>query len=276
MTALLPFALMLMQVGIDPNGGRVPGIPEELRQRPPRKATPNTPQSESRRDRLKECLGGARNSGANTIKQAQSWLLSAKGLDRAQAGHCLGVAQWESGNYAQAAASFTAARDAMPPANLAYRAQLGALAGNAALLAEDHSQALVLLDAARADAKDAQHLTGEIAIDRAHALVALNRLSEASLALGEARAAQPDNPSAWLLSATLSRRQGDLTNAQTQIERAAAIAVIDAAIGLEAGIIAALSGRDEAARKSFESVIALAPDSEQAAQAKAYLAQLQP
>ena len=39
-------------------------------------------------------------------------------------------------------------------------------------------------------------------------------------------------------------------------------------------MIAALGGRDDAARKSFASVIAAAPDSAQAAAARQYLAQL--
>ena len=39
-------------------------------------------------------------------------------------------------------------------------------------------------------------------------------------------------------------------------------------------MIAALGGRDEAARKSFESVLAAAPDGPYAAPARAYLAQL--
>ena len=48
----------------------------------------------------------------------------------------------------------------------------------------------------------------------------------------------------------------------------------DPAIGLEAGVIAALGGRNEAARKSFESVIAADADGPYAAPAKAYLAQV--
>jgi Flp pilus assembly protein TadD len=84
----------------------------------------------------------------------------------------------------------------------------------------------------------------------------------------------PDDAQAWLLSATLSRRTGDLGTAQAQIERAAALEPRDPAIGLEAGVIAALGGRDDTARKSFESVVAAAPDSPQGTAAKQYLAQL--
>lgn len=278
MPILLPAALMLMQVGIDPNGGRVPGIPEELRDRPPRQGTPVTPAPAPAPPpaKLSACLDGVRSSPAAAIEDARTWLARATGTERAQAGHCLGVAQAESGDWAAATASFAAAREAAPPVNTTYRARLGALAGNAALAAGDAARALTLLDTARGDGATTGSLAGGIAVDRARALVVLQRPAEAALALGEARAANPGDAQAWLLSATLSRRQNNLVSAQAQIERAAALAPRDPAVGLEAGVIAALGGNDAAARRSFESVIALAPESEQATQARDYLEQLKP
>lgn len=275
MTSLLSFALMLMQVGLDPNGGRVPGIPEELRDRPPRGAAPApSPTAVPLSAKLKACLDGIGAAPASAITEAQAWLARARGIERAQAGQCLGVAQTETGEWLAAAASFTAARDAVPAGQSRYRAQLGSIAGAAALAGGDATRALTLLDAARGDAAGTNALLNDIAVDRSRALVALGRIAEARVALGEARAADPADAEAWLLSATLSRREGDLVSAQSQIEKAATLAASEPAIGLEAGVIAALGGNDAAARKSFESVIALTPDSEQAAQAKAYLAQL--
>jgi Flp pilus assembly protein TadD len=78
----------------------------------------------------------------------------------------------------------------------------------------------------------------------------------------------------WLLSATLSRRLGDLTVAQAQIETAATLDGNDPAIALEAGVIAELAGNEDAARKSWQSVVAVAPSSPEATSAKAYLAQI--
>jgi Flp pilus assembly protein TadD len=66
----------------------------------------------------------------------------------------------------------------------------------------------------------------------------------------------------------------DLEAAQTQIETAAGLDPRDPAIGLEAGVIAALAGHDEAARKSWDAVVALAPDSPEAKSARAYLAEI--
>lgn len=277
MTTLLPLTVMLMQVGIDPRGGRAPGVPEELRDRPPRKTAGDAPAPAPPPAKLAACLEAVRSAPASAVEEAESWLAQAKGLERAQAGHCLGLAQAETGQWAEAATSFAAARAAVPPVNSAYRARLGALAGNAALGAGDAAGALALLDRARSDAAGSSGpLAGAIAADRARALVALDRPTEAAAALAEARAANPGDAQAWLLSATLSRRQGDLGAAQQQIERAATLAPRDPAVGLEAGVIAALAGRQAAARRSFESVIALAPDSEQAQAARAYLAQLEP
>ena len=117
-------------------------------------------------------------------------------------------------------------------------------------------------------------LLGEVQIDRARALVALKREAEAGEALVEARTSAAANPLAWLLSATLSRRQGKLAQAQAQIATAAELAPHDAEVGLEAGVIAMLTGNEAAARKSWQSAIAAAPASEAAATAKGYLAQL--
>ena len=63
---------------------------------------------------------------------------------------------------------------------------------------------------------------------------------------------------------------------QARIERAAALLPIDPAIGLEAGVIAMLAGHEEAARRSWQSVVAAAPDSAEAQTAKGYIAQLRP
>jgi tetratricopeptide (TPR) repeat protein len=172
--------------------------------------------------------------------------------------------------------AFLRARDAAAPADAASRARLGAMAGNAALAGGSAASALPILDAAQAQARTAKDtdLLGSIAVDRARAFVALNQKPQAEAALAEARTAAPGDAQTWLLSATLSRRENKLTDAQAQIERAAQIAPRDPEIGLEAGVIAVLGGRDAAARKSWQSVIAAAPESDAAKTAKGYLAQL--
>ena len=111
-------------------------------------------------------------------------------------------------------------------------------------------------------------------IDRARALVALERNDEAVATLEKARGNDPANARAWLLSATLSRRLERLGEAREQIAQAALLAPRDPAVGLEAGVIAALSGREQEARRSFESVLLVAPESDEAKRARGYLEQL--
>lgn len=192
---------------------------------------------------------------------------------------CLGMAYSRLGRWSEAQSAFLFARN-QPSEDRRGRARLGAMAGSAALAANDPGAALPALEQAMGDAASSgdHALIAGIAIDRARALVALKREAEAEAALAEARAIAPANTpeagEAWLLSATLARRQGLLPLAQKRIEQAAVDAPRDPAVGLEAGVIAALAGRDAAARESWRAVIAMAPESEIAQTAKDYLAQL--
>jgi tetratricopeptide (TPR) repeat protein len=228
--------------------------------------------------KLGACLSMIADDPEAAADVAQDWVKQAKGPERAEAGQCLGAALAAQQDFAGARTAFVAARDAAVPTNHAIRARLGAMAGNAALADNDPPGALGLLDLARSDAGAAKDtkLSSGIATDRARALVALKRDAEAATALADARAADPANAEAWLLSATLSRRTAKLADAQAQIEEAARLLPVDPEIGLEAGVIAVLSGHDEAARKSWQSVVTMAPQTDEAARAKSYLAQLNP
>lgn len=270
MTIVLPALLMLMQVGIDPNGGRVPGIPEELRNRPPR--TSSVAQPSARTPAIATCLATAEADPAKGRGLAEEWVARTRGGQRAAGRHCLGVAASNGGDWPAAAAAFRAAREEADDPR--FRARMGLLAGTALLAQEQPAEALRTLDAAQADAAGDTALRGELAIERAVALVAMQREAEAATALGDARALLPASTDAWLLSATLARRLNRLAEAQGHIERAAALDPRDPAIGLEAGVIAALAGQDEAARKSFRSVIAAGPETAEAARAQSYLDQL--
>ena len=264
-------APMLAQVGPFVTPGAA--LPPVERRRPAVKVQAAPLQEPSR---LQACLEDAEASPSDAIEEAEAWLTTVKGTPQVEPNRCLGAAHSRRGEWGEAEAAFLAARDAAAASDHALRAQLGGMAGNAALAGQTWDQALAALDIAQADAQKAGdvRLSGEIAIDRARALVALKRDAEAGKALVEARTSAMNNPLAWLLSATLSRRQGKLAEAQAQIATAATLAPTDPEIGLEAGVIAVLSGRDEGARLSWQSVIAAAPTSEAAATATTYLAQL--
>ena len=129
-----------------------------------------------------------------------------------------------------------------------------------------------ITDAAGAASDTLAH--GEIQSDRSRALVAQGKLDDAAAALTEARRDAPQNADGWLLSATLSRRKGDLGAAQAQIETAAGLDPKNPQVGLEAGVIAALAGHDDAARKSWQSVIDTSPAAPEAETARTYLAEI--
>lgn len=224
------------------------------------------------------CMGAVEADPQRSAQLAKQALNSAVGRERVRAGLCLGAALSDLDRWDEARVAFVNARDAAADDDHASRARLGDMAGNAALAAGQPAQALSVLAPAQGDAKAAGDaaLIASVAIDRARALVAVKQLDEAAGALAQAREAQPDNAQAWLLSATLSRRQNKLTEAQAQIEKAAQFAPQDPEVGLEAGVIAVLSGNDTAARRSWNSVLEMAPNSDAAATARQYIAQLGP
>lgn len=268
--AALLFLPLALQAG---NAPALPRAPLEIPRRKLNVTLDPLPPS-----RLQQCLELARTAPAAAEQAARTWLAEAKGSARAEPGRCLGVALSAQGQLDEARAAFLAARDASPANERANMARLGGMAGNAALAAGQAEAALAALDTAHGDALGAgdARLAALLSIDRARALVALKRDGDAAAALAEARSGAPAEAQGWLLSATLARRQGQLAQAQAQIETAAQLAPLDPEVGLEAGVIAALGGRDAAARKSFGSVIAAAPGSEAARRAQQYLDQLGP
>jgi tetratricopeptide (TPR) repeat protein len=278
----LVFLLPLIAQAGALNGQGVAGLnlPQLDRPRPtaprPRGITFDWPTQTSH---FRKCMDAAENDSASALTDARQWVKDAAKeheIARTQAQICLGSALSRQAQWGAARAAFVAAHDATT--DQLWRAQAGAMAGNAALAQGEAADALPLLEAALADARamDKPLLAGGILVDRARALVALGRVIEAEPVLADARAALPDDAQVWLLSATLSRRLNKLPEAQVQIENAARLEPRDGEIGVEAGVIAMLAGHEDAARKSWESVVKTSPDSDSAARAKAYLAQIGP
>ncbi|HEX7750826.1 MAG TPA: hypothetical protein VF440_00335 [Novosphingobium sp.] len=290
MSLLLALPLMLAQIGpfTPPGGAPVSPLPPELRDRPQSQNRKPRPQAspppaeitaEAPSTGTTECLKHAAADPTAAVDQARAWRDGTADVERAAADLCLGTALSELQRFGEAEAAFLDGRQASEGAP-ALRARLGAMAANAALATGAAARALGFLDTAKADLGEARDgpLSADIALDRARALVALERLPEADAALTEARTLAPQSAEAWLLSATLSRRMDKLADAQARIETAGRLAPADAAaapeIGLEAGVIAMLSGREDAARKSWRSVVATAPRSAAAESARRYLVQI--
>ncbi len=255
------------------------GLPQAPITIPRRKAAASStaPAARPSATPLQNCLKLAQDSPDDAVDEADGWLAAAKSMsERAGARQCKALALTGQDSWAEAGALYLAARADTPANEPGERARLGELAGNALLASGATVAGLDALDHAHGDAHTANdgQRNGSIQLGRAGALVALGRDEEASSALEEARYEMPGNFQAWLLSATLSRRQGKLVQAQRQIERAAALRPVDPEIGLEAGVIAVLAGRDQSARLSWESVVKAAPGSAAAKTAQGYLDQL--
>ncbi|MBO9498211.1 MAG: hypothetical protein J7496_07075 [Novosphingobium sp.] len=264
---------------VDASGFRFPTTrPQTIQRQAEAPRTIGIRPAPAEQDRLVTCLDQANSDPSGAALTANGWILEASGSERASAGQCLGMAYSRQAKWQAAEDAFLAARTDTPADNPTGRARLAAMAGNSALADARYENALADLDMAAFDAANAKEvqLGGEIEIDRARALVALGRGGEGGAALEKARRDAPRDSDAWLLSATLARRDGDLTTAQSYISTAAGLAPTDPQIGLEAGVIAALSGKDDAARKSFQSVVLLSPGTPEAGTAKTYLAQLGP
>ncbi len=277
MLSLLP--LMLLQVGPMPTAGALDAVPEELheqrRMNRARAAAIDASRPIAVRT-LDPCHDEIRVAPLDALEAAQDRLEGARGADRAIAAECMGLALAALERWDEAESALVEARDAVPASEAARRAQLGAAAAIAAEAAGDFARALPLFETARAEARAAGDaaVAGRIARDMAHSLNRLGQGQRAMESLAEARAALPDDPAVWLISARLSRQQERLDEAQGQIERAAMLAPRNPEVGLEAGIIAVLAGNDAAAQRSWESVVAMAPDSPVAKTAQGYLDQL--
>jgi tetratricopeptide (TPR) repeat protein len=276
---------LLLQVGPDPMGGAMPSD-DLVRDRPPRENVVRADAQEQTEQQilnptsawLQSCLDqiGADPARAHTMAQIRR--SQTTGTDRVLANHCLGTAASALGLWDDARSAFLNARAETPADEIRARARFGMMAGNAALASGDAAGALGLLGEAEGEARTAGSapLQALAAIDRARALVALGRGEEALAALETATSLAPESAEGWLLKATLLRRLERLEPAQTAIETAARLAPTNPDIGLEAGVIAVLGGRDAAARQSWQSVIELQPESLAAGAAKSYLEQLGP
>jgi tetratricopeptide (TPR) repeat protein len=224
--------------------------------------------------RLAACLGAADEKPESGLAEASKWAGEGGGPFAAQ---CRGYALGKASRFTEAAGAFETGAN-MSGIDDITRARLWSQAGNAALAAGDVRRAVAALDHALEKKLPATLATGEIRLDRARARVAANDLKGARGDLDEALKLAAADPLAWLLSATLARREEDLPLARAHIEQAARLSRNDPHIALEQGVIYALSAdRDPAARAAFERAEQVAgKDSDIAKKAQAYIAQLTP
>jgi tetratricopeptide (TPR) repeat protein len=220
---------------------------------------------------FEECIILARKDPPSAVIEASLWAQQ-KGDYLATACHALALAN--DFRFAEAAPLFIDAAQGADAKADRRGARFWAQAGNAAIAADLPNDALAALDnALRPNSLDNAE-RADIEVDRARSLVALAREIDAAAALANARRYSPENATAWLLSATLARRMNILPDALGYIQTAATLSPRDPAVALEAGNIAAAAGDDASARKQWEQVIIIAPDSRQATTAQKQLAAL--
>lgn len=246
---MLPFAFLLLQVTAPAAAQPLPTLIEV---------------------QFTECLDLARKDAPSAVTEASLWTQQGGGyLARA----CQGFAYASDFKFDLAVPVLTEAAKGAEERKDPRAARFWAQAGNAAIADDKPADALTALDNALVVAA-ASTEKADIEIDRARALVALNRSDEAITALASARQLDPENGTAWLLSATLARRLNKLPDALGFIQTAASVLPRDPAVALEAGNIAIAAGDETAARKQWEQTIAIAPSSRQANSAQAQLAAL--
>ena len=221
--------------------------------------------------RFDACKFLAESDPPRALAEAGAWRIAGAGVLARQ---CEGLAYVTQKRWMPAAAAFeAAAREADTKAD-GRAAVLWVQAGNAALAGNDPANASRYFDAALARGQMTGEALGEAHLDRARARAALGDMNGARSDLDLATRHVPADPLGWLLSATLARKMNELPRAQRDIEEAAKRSPDDASVALEAGNIAVLSGRDDAARTAWEAAIALAPNSPSAKSATESLARL--
>jgi tetratricopeptide (TPR) repeat protein len=205
------------------------------------------------------CLDQAIESPEQGVAFAQKWRLEGGSF---YARHCMGFAYARAERWAPAIVAFEQAADeAERSGEMAQSARLWTQAGNAALAGGDAAKARASFDAALARGLPDGIEKGETHLDRARALVALGDATAARDSLDVALAQAPQDPLAWLLSATLARRSGEMKLAQAHIARAVQLSPDDASVALEEGNIAVLTDHADVARSAWQRAVRLAPQS---------------
>ncbi len=223
-------------------------------------ATPPAVRSPSANEaRFAACLALVDKDPQKAVDEATSWQVAAGGGVLAR--QCLGLAFAAQQRWASASLAFEQAAGLAERERDGRSSRLWVQAGNAALAAGDAGKARSCLDTAIVSGGLKDQEKGEAHLDRARALVALRQIAPARTDIDEAIKLVPADPLAWLLSATLARRTGDLTRAANDISEAVKRAPDDAQVALEAGNIAIMQGAPEAARAAWQGAVKIAPSS---------------
>lgn len=222
--------------------------------------------------RLVQCRQAIEDDPAEAVITAGDWIGEASSNPYAH--QCLGLAYTRQQEFRSAASAFAEAARLAASNNPAFSAGLSVNAGSAAVTAGEGAAARGYLDTAINSGLLNGVALGHAHVERARAAVLTNDFATARADLDAAMPLSPSDATVWLLSATLHRRQNQLSAAQSDIQQAAAMAPRDPAVALEAGNIAVEAGNLNAARASWQSVLAIGASGPIANTARAHLAEL--
>lgn len=216
------------------------------------------------------CVRAIPTDAAAAEEFAAQWQAKGGGLP---ARHCQALAQLERGNPAAAAQTLAKAAQAAESAKSPQAADFWGQAGNAALLGGDAAAAVSHFNSAIVAAGAfAPIRTANLLIDRARAHVELANLAAARADLDRATGLAPAEPTAWLLSAALARRQQDIPRARADIARAIPLSPANPDILFEQGAVRAADGDIPGARTLWAQLVKDAPGTAAAALAARALA----
>lgn len=217
------------------------------------------------------CTDKIRTDPAAAAEAANVWHAQGGG---ALARQCAALAYAAQDRWPEAALAFEQAARETQKGEEAATAALWVQAGNARLAGGEARAAIANFDRALVTGLLTGPARGEARLDRARANVLAGDPASARADLDEALKLVPDDPLAWLLSASLARRMGQLDRAQTDIAEAARRSPDDANVALEAGRIALATDAPDAARVAFQGAIKNQPGSEAARAAQSELDRL--
>lgn len=246
----------------------MPSTPDPM---PPAQPSETAPVPDAVVQRYRQCTELVRSDAERAIALASAWRIDGGGVYARQ---CLGLAYVALERWAPAAETFEgAARDAAATGD-PRQSDFWVQSGNAWVAAAEPARAVTAFAAALSAPGLTDELKGEVHLDRARALVALDDTAGARRDLDEALRLVPSDPMAWYLSAAFARRQNDLPRARTDVARAQNLAADNPDILLLAGTIAGQSGNMEEAERLYRRVAEGAPETEAGRQARESLATL--
>jgi len=250
---ILPLLLLAAQTTA-PAPGQVSGPPDPVEQR------------------FNRCVDLAEGDPRAAEDEAARWQREGGGFLSHQ---CLGISYANQGRWTAAAAEFEAAARGGEVVKDQRTANYWAQAGNAWLAGGEAMKARSALNAALASGTLQGMQRGEANLDRARAFVASGNTINARPDIDRALVDAAADPLAWLLSATLARRTGDLTRAKKDIAQAITLSGDDPSVQLEAGNIAAALGDEAGAKAAWNAAASLKPGSDAARHARNALKQFE-